>query len=46
MWAFIDNNTSKISTDKYEELAKLQKLKDSGTITDVEFEVEKNKLLK
>lgn len=46
IWAFIDNNTSKISTDKYEELAKLQKLKDSGTITDVEFEVEKNKLLK
>lgn len=46
IWAFIDNNTSKISTDKYEELAKLQKLKDSGTITDVEFEVEKNKILK
>ena len=31
---------------KYEELAKLQKLKENGTITDVEFEVEKIKLLK
>ena len=39
------NNSNK-GTNKYEELEKLQKLKDDGTITDVEFEVEKQKLLK
>ena len=32
--------------NKYEELEKLQKLKDNGTITDVEFEIEKQKLLR
>ena len=32
--------------NKYEELEKLQKLKESGAITDVEFEVEKQKLLR
>ena len=32
--------------NKYEELEKLQKLKESGAITDIEFEVEKQKLLR
>lgn len=32
--------------DKYEKLAKLQELKNSGTITEMEFEIEKQKLLK
>lgn len=38
----ISNNTS----NKYEELSKLQKLKESGAITDVEYEIEKQKLLR
>lgn len=37
-----ENNTF----SKYDELGKLQKLKESGAITDSEFEVEKQKLLK
>lgn len=40
----IDNN--KVNIDKYESLAKLQKLKEAGAITEVEFEIEKQKLLK
>lgn len=31
---------------KYDELEKLQKLKESGTLTEVEFEAEKQKILK
>lgn len=31
--------------NKYEDLEKLQKLKENGTITDAEFEIEKSKLL-
>ena len=33
-------------TNKYEQLAKLQNLKENGTITEVEFEMEKAKLLR
>lgn len=33
-------------SNKYEDLAKLQKLKEDGTITEAEFEAEKQKLLK
>ncbi len=32
--------------NKYENLERLQKLKESGAITDVEFEIEKQKLLR
>ena len=32
--------------NKYDELAKLQQLKENGIITDAEFEIEKAKLLK
>lgn len=39
-----EQNTQNIS--KYEELEQLQKLKENGTITEAEFEVEKSKLLK
>lgn len=39
-------NTNTNSVDKYEQLEKLAKLKKSGTISDVEFEKEKNTLLK
>ena len=53
VWAFIDtdgtatkNLTRNIGGNKYEDLAKLQKLKEDGTITDVEFEIEKQKLLR
>lgn len=53
VWAFIDTDgstTSKITRNlggnKYEDLSRLQKLKESGAITDVEFEIEKAKLLK
>lgn len=34
------------TTYKYEDLERLQKLKDSGTITNEEFETEKRKILK
>ena len=51
VWAFIDtdgtatkNLTRNIGGNKYEDLAKLQKLKEDGTITDVEFEIEKQLL--
>ena len=53
VWAFIDtdgtatrNVTRNIGGNKYEDLAKLQKLKENGAITDVEFEIEKQKLLR
>ncbi len=32
--------------NKYDQLEKLQQLKNNGTLTDAEFEVEKSKLLK
>ena len=34
------------NSNKYENLEKLQKLKENGTITNAEFEIEKEKLLK
>lgn len=53
VWAFIDTDGSTISKatrnvggNKYEDLARLQKLKEDGTITETEFELEKAKLLK
>ncbi len=53
VWAFIDTDGSKASNltrniggNKYEDLARLQKLKEDGAITDTEFEVEKSKLLR
>lgn len=53
VWAFIDTDGSKasymtrnIGGNKYEDLAKLQKLKESGAITEEEFNIEKQKLLK
>lgn len=53
VWAFIDkdgsntrNITRNIGGNRYEDLAKLQKLKESGAITELEFELEKQKLLK
>ena len=53
VWAFIDtdgtatkNITRNIGGNRYEDLARLQKLKESGAITDVEFEIEKQKLLR
>ncbi len=46
IWACIDNKSNKASEDKYGDLARLQKLKAEGTITDVEFEIEKQKLLR
>lgn len=53
MWAFLDTDGSKannltrnIGGNKYEDLARLQKLRENGTITDAEFEVEKAKLLR
>lgn len=39
----ISNNSS---SNKYEDLAKLQELKENETITEVEFEIEKQKLLR
>ena len=42
-----ENTIEKTSnSSKYEDLEKLQKLKESGAITDVEFEIEKQKLLR
>ena len=41
-----ETGNSNKSTNKYEDLERLQKLKESGAITDVEFEVEKQKLLR
>ncbi len=53
VWAFIDTDGSTASKitrnfggNKYEDLARLQKLKEDGTITDAEFEIEKQKLLR
>ena len=53
VWAFIDTDGSKtnnafrnVGGNKYEDLARLQKLKDEGAITQAEFEIEKAKLLR
>ena len=46
VWAFIDNGSNKVNNDKYGDLARIQKLKENGTITETEFELEKRKLLK
>lgn len=53
VWAFIDTDgstaskiTRNIGGNKYEDLEKLQKLKDSGAITQEEYKSEKEKLLK
>ncbi|MFR5509139.1 MAG: superinfection immunity protein [Clostridia bacterium] len=53
IWVFIDPNkneqnnvTRNIGGSRYEDLARLQKLKESGAITDIEFEIEKQKLLR
>ena len=53
IWACIDtdgstlsNVTRNIGGNKYEDLARLQKLKEDGTITETEFEIEKQKLLR
>lgn len=56
VWAFIDNNESvKVNvnntnnnntSNKYEDLEKLMQLKESGALTDVEYEIEKAKILK
>lgn len=56
IWAHIDTDKSVITNtaspinndnmDKYENLRKLMKLKESGAITEVEFEVEKAKILR
>ena len=40
------NNSNETQTDKYEQLEKLSKLKESGAISEEEFESEKKKLLK
>ena len=49
IWACIlpeQNNTNNQYNNKYEDLAKLQKLKEDGAITEIEFEIEKQKILK
>lgn len=54
VWAFVDVDGSATDgilknvggNNKYDDLEKLHKLKESGAITDVEFEIEKQKILK
>lgn len=53
VWAFIDTDGSttknvfrNVGGNKYEDLARLQKLKQDGAITEVEYEIEKQKLLR
>lgn len=49
VWAFIDTNGNKIlknNSNKYDDIAKLNQLKQSGAITEIEFEIEKSKILK
>lgn len=41
-----NQNNSKVDTSIYDALEKIKQLKDNGTITESEFEIEKNKLLK
>ena len=45
IWACILPNSEAKNNNKYEDLAKLQKLKDEGTISKEEFEIEKQKVL-
>lgn len=51
IWALLDKTEGEVaeskyeSTNKYDDLEKLQKLKDNGTITEAEFELEKAKIL-
>lgn len=45
VWAFIDNSKIGSHGDNYEKIDKLSKLRDSGVITDEEFDREKKKLL-
>ena len=53
VWALVDTDGSVVNKtfrnvggNKYEDLEKLQKLKQSGAITDEEFKIEKEKLLR
>lgn len=53
VWALVDTDGSttnrafrNVGGNKYADLERLQKLKDAGTISDAEFEIEKQKLLK
>ena len=53
VWAFFDNDGSTINKmfrnvggNKYDDLEKLQKLKEKGAISDSEYELEKQRLLK
>ena len=41
----VGNNSNYVSSNKYDDLKKLQELRTSGTITDEEFEKEKSKIL-
>lgn len=41
-----NNQQIKSNSNKYEELEKLQKLKENGAITEAEFEIQKAKILK
>ena len=41
-----NQNNSKLDTSIYDALEKIKQLKDNGTITESEFEIEKNKILK
>lgn len=41
-----ENRDNNISNNKYEDLERLQKLKDKGTISEEEFKTEKEKLMK
>lgn len=47
IWANIETNktVNNDSGNKYEDLERLQKLKENGTITEAEFEAEKKKIL-
>lgn len=53
IWAFIDvdeskmdNATHNLGGNKYEDLERLQRLRQDGVITEAEFEIEKAKLLR
>ena len=47
VWAVTETDEEKIETkgNKYEDLEKLQKLKESGAISEEEFNIEKDKIL-
>jgi cytochrome c biogenesis protein CcdA len=50
IWSFVDTDGNTVDDlfkgNKYDNLEKLQKLKESGALTDEEFEKEKQKILK